>query len=335
MKKRLCFIGLLGCLTLLNACDKEDEEIAVPSGKDRNWFVIENKPGELNQLLYEVYRENHMSIFVNDTIGIEIYAEDHLGNPIFRTETFNIFYQLFGTPSNQGSRYDVQNNYIRASTDTAAMILAVELIRDKVLPYLPEKGKYRPKSYLLLDSLKEGWNASEFVFSPAFELVTYNGKADIPTYVAMKGVAVGGLCDICEMSEDEQAIWAGRIVASKIVTWINDMQIDKTQWEAVTKEGNVASSLFSYAIFDGAADYAMDLEQQAGMFYWFVDRDDVRMTVSEDLDLLEMMARVYAYRGREDDFLENYMEDSKIYRKFLLAKNYVEDFEAAMGIVVR
>lgn len=325
-------IGIAGCLMLLNACNKDEEEITLPSRKDRDWFVIEDKPGELNQLLYKIYTENNMSIFVNDTLGIEVYTEDRQGNPVCRTETFNIFYQLFGTPSDQGGSWDIQNNYIRASADTAAMILAAELIRDKVLPYLPEKGKYRPKSYLLLDSLKEGWTAAEYVFVPEFTTIEYAGKESIPTYVAMKGVAIGGLCDLKKMTEDEKAIWAGQIIASKIVTWINDIQLDKTQWEDITREGSTAYSLFDYDVFDDNVDYSADIEELAGMFDWFVDTEEVRITISEDLDMLEMMARVYAFRGRENDFLKNYAEDSKIYRKFQVAKTYVESFETEMGI---
>ena len=42
---------------------------------------------------------------------------------------------------------------MRLSSDTAAMIIAVNMIKDRVIPYLPEESVYRPLSFLLADSI--------------------------------------------------------------------------------------------------------------------------------------------------------------------------------------
>ena len=65
-----CFFIILFGLVLLSGCNKDDEDL-VPSGQEKNWFVIEDKPGRFNQLAYDVYEKTGICLFVNDTLGRE------------------------------------------------------------------------------------------------------------------------------------------------------------------------------------------------------------------------------------------------------------------------
>ena len=47
--------------------------------------------------------------------------------------------------------------------------------------------------------------------------------------------------------------------------------------------------------------------------------------------MLEYVARVYVYRGREDEFLSDYAPESKVYRKFQVIRELVDEFEALFG----
>ena len=71
MLKKYLLYGIFGCLLVLVGCNKDEEEITSPSYADRNWFVIPDKPGEFNQLVYKIYAETGVPIFVSDTLGEE------------------------------------------------------------------------------------------------------------------------------------------------------------------------------------------------------------------------------------------------------------------------
>lgn len=323
MLRKYLLYGICGCLLALGGCNKNEEEVSFPSNRDLNWFVVKDKPGELNQLLYSVYRELGMTIFVNDTIGLENYAMDASGNPIYRWEYFDIGYTLFGNTKNQGNEFDVEKYVIKSSVDTSAMILATELIRDKVLPYIPKSGACRPKCYLLLDSLCQNYSVSSWT-----GLLTY--KIDIPTYVALKGVAVGKLWRITEMTEDERNLWCGEIIASKVAEWLIS-NMDLTEWYKITDEGGT-QTWYNWSFGTWTTQFKADIVECAGIFDWFLETETVKITYTQEIDVREYVARIYAYRGRENEFLVNYDENSKVYRKFQLMRTYVDAFEETFGL---
>lgn len=200
MMKRYLYM-LCACVLALSACNRDDEDVHATYA-DANWFVIPDKPGEFNQLVYEIFRETGMPIFVNDTLGEEYYATDAQGNALFRTESFNIWYSLFGdmekTDTQKGDCYTVQ------SADTVAMIKAATVIREQVIPRLPKTGEWRPKCYFMVDSIND-----KMTVWIGFDVNKLNVN-NIACYAALKGVAVGQLCDIEKMGEKELALWAGR-----------------------------------------------------------------------------------------------------------------------------
>ncbi|WP_368236977.1 hypothetical protein [Butyricimonas faecihominis] len=319
MLKKYLLYGIFGCLLVLVGCNKDEEEITSPSYADRNWFVIPDKPGEFNQLVYKIYAETGVPIFVSDTLGEEYYAKDAEGNPILRTEKFNLSYVMFGSTEDdrQGSTH-----YIVQSSDTPAMLKAAELIRNRVLPHVPKVGEALPKCYFLVDSLNENAN----LILPWSQLPCRIENK--PLYVAMKGVVVGQLCDILQMTDEEIDLWCGRVIASKLVSWMlnGNMNMDLVKWYAITNEGT-RDAYYNKAYASTASEYNFDVYKDMGMLGWYVDIPDVRATYTQEDDLIEYVARVYAYRGCEQEFLDRYADYDKVLRKFQMMQGFVNTFE--------
>ena len=108
-------LGMVFCFCV--SCDKEDNDVKAVENM-RDWYKVEDKPGEVNHLLYKMYKYYDVTIFINDTLGQEERGVDAYGEPIVHTELF-----------------------------------AINMIEDRVIPHLPEPGAYRPHSFLLADSV--------------------------------------------------------------------------------------------------------------------------------------------------------------------------------------
>lgn len=81
------YIIFLGFIWGIYACSKE--EILSPSHADLDWYAVQDKPGELNQLLYHIYKDYGCSVFYKDTLGSEFRGIDELGDSIIYYETLN------------------------------------------------------------------------------------------------------------------------------------------------------------------------------------------------------------------------------------------------------
>ena len=330
MLKKYLLYGFC-CLLAFSACNKDDEEITTPSHLDKDWFVIPDKPGELNQLLFKVYTDTRMSIFVNDTLGMEYYAKDAQGNPLMRVETFNIRYSIFGdTPSSK----DFVERYAVNSADTTAMMYAVQTIRDKVIPCLPKTGEGRPKSFLLVDSINDTHSFRRYNAELGRYIYVYYPYS-MEVLAAQKGVVVGKLNELKKMIEEKDeegvALWAGRIVAAKVVKWMLGGGVDMTllkEWYDITTTG-LKREKYEDWWPSGTAGYTRDLRPTGGLFGYKVDLEEIRVFPSQEQDLLEYVALVYVYRGRDAEFYANPAYDfDKVHLKYQEMKKFVAAFEA-------
>ncbi|WP_065218132.1 MULTISPECIES: hypothetical protein [Butyricimonas] len=335
MLKKYLLYGM-GCLLAFSACNKDDEEITTPSHVDRDWFVIQDKPGELNQLIYKVYTDTRVPIFVNDTLGEECYATDAQGNPIMRVETFNIRYSIFGDTL---SSKDLQTRYAVNSADTTAMMYAVQTIRDKVIPYLAKAGEGRPKSFYLVDSINDLKPLSRYS-SETGGYVQYYYPYSLAIHSAQKGVVVGKLGELKRMIEENDdegvAMWAGRVLAAKVVEWILGGGVNKdllkAEWYNITTTG-LKRETYEDWWPSGTAGYTRDLRPTGGLFGYKVDLEEIRVFPSQEQDLLEYVALVYVYRNRDTEFYANpYYDFDKVHRKYEGMKKYVEAFEALYSV---
>lgn len=134
-------LGMVFCFCV--SCDKEDNDVKAVENM-RDWYKVEDKPGEVNHLLYKMYKYYDVTIFINDTLGQEERGVDAYGEPIVHTELFDMGYYVYGTYT---------DGRMTLSADSAAMIVAINMIEDRVIPHLPEPGAYRPHSFLLADSV--------------------------------------------------------------------------------------------------------------------------------------------------------------------------------------
>ena len=336
MMKKYLLLGVLGCGLAFTACNRDEEE-AHPTYADKNWYQVADKPGELNQLLYKIYVDTGMPIFVNDTLGEENYATDASGNPVYRVEDLNLSYALFGSVEAQRSD-TIRNEYVVLSKDEAAMIKAAELIRDRVIPNLPKNLEGRPKCYLIADSLNVLWTyTNSYLDIPTMSFVTETYRKNIPghVYVALKGMAVGDLCDILDMTPEEEDVWVGRILAAKPAEWIStNLATTESEFYTITTEGLIP--ILGDPSYGGAYALPMTVDEEAklGIFEPLGVCEDIGFwaTPTIEQDVLEFAARVYAYKGREDELLSKYDPTSKVYRKFKVMQEYVAMYEESLEL---
>ena len=303
MLKYLFYLTL--SLLLFSACDKEEKVFATENMLD--WFVIEKKSGEVNQLIYSIYTNDNMPIFVNDTIHQGSDRVDHFGNPIKDLVLFEPGYHIFST--------DIFVS-IKISSDSAAMLKALHAIQEKVLPRLPKSGIYRPSSILLADTLYKG-----------FSDLNTRIWGEVAIYPeSLKGVTIGELHKLPDMTDEELNIWACRILAAKSKSWIQ-ANYDKgvETFSEITDEGLWFGSNYNKNV----GLYPMESPEQQSFFRWVSLLKDGKgyRSPSIEEDLIEYITYFYAYRGREDELKEKYKDYPKILRKFDLVKTWVEAFE--------
>ncbi|MCR9011540.1 hypothetical protein [Gabonibacter chumensis] len=296
-------------LLLFYACNKEEEEVFATE-KMVDWFVIENKSGEVNQLIYDIYTHDNMSVFINDTIYQGDGGKDYFGNPVTDLVLFEPGYHVFST--------DVFVS-IKLSSDSAAMLKALHVIREKVLPLLPKSGTYRPSSILLVDTLYRGVN----------DLGTYIWGETALYPEGLKGVTLGELYKVPGMSDDELLIWGSRILASKSKNWIqvnHDKEV--TEFSKITDEGLMWGTNYDKNV--GLSPW--ETPEELSFFSWhsLLKNGGGYRSPSIENDLIEYITYVYAYGGREEKLKEKYKNYPKILRKFDLVKTLVEEFEATL-----
>ena len=312
MIKKYILFSLLAGVLCCAGCSKNEDNDVHPRENITDWFVVRDKPGELNQLLYKVYKEHGLAIFINDTLGREIEGTDAYGEPIVHTELFDVGYYVFGTYED----FDT----IRLCSDTAAMLRAVKVIEERVLPYLPGEGKYRPHSLLLVESINCIW------YYNSYTQINYTQ----PTYSrSLKGMVCGDLLRLDEMDEDELAMWAGNILTGKMVVGLmENYGKDAEAYFAITDEGRESGTNYDRYIWAyETEDLAKDPED-FGFIKWRCQSTRNKITQSKSEDFQEFASAVYAFRGRESEFTAKYANYEKVLRKFEIMKEIVEKFEA-------
>ena len=81
--------GIVACALFFTGCSKDEDNDVHGTENITDWFEVKDKPGELNQALYRIYKDYGLTIFVNDTLGQEERGVDAYGEPIIYTELFD------------------------------------------------------------------------------------------------------------------------------------------------------------------------------------------------------------------------------------------------------
>lgn len=158
--------GIVACALFFTGCSKDEDNDVHGTENITDWFEVKDKPGELNQALYRIYKDYGLTIFVNDTLGQEERGVDAYGEPIIYTELFDPGYYVFGTYTDFDS--------IRLSVNEEDMLKALEVIEERVIPYLPKSGQYRPHSLLLVQAVyMHGQCTQRMVWGTSFAFYSF------------------------------------------------------------------------------------------------------------------------------------------------------------------
>lgn len=217
MSKFLIY-GVFAIIIFFMACNKDEDNIVAE--KENNWFEIPDRPGEFGQLIYGIYKDAGVSIFVNDTLGSTYKGKDAYGQPVYEYERITEKFYIYG------NRKEIR---FTLSQDTAAMILAVKAIKNWVIPNLPAKlSEQRIKSILLTDSLL--W--SEY---GGDTLNRKDAKTAWVSNISVETLPVGRLFDIKQMDFKTLKFWAGMILSARPTEWIMENCPDEmVMWQDTT-----------------------------------------------------------------------------------------------------
>ena len=208
---------------LVAGCGK-DKDLS-PSGLDRNWFAVEDSSDPVDHLRYEIYSQTGIALFRNDTIGSIDRGLDAQGNPYVYYEVLDVNYAI--TSRTEVATYE-------HSEDDDAGIAGLELMRDRVMPILPEK--LYPRCFLLVGRLDIDQKK--------------NRKGEASAYRGMMTTAVGRLNSIKTMSEAEKKRLAAEIAAEVISVYlVNERATELEDFYAkadASTQGGDKISLYDY-----------------------------------------------------------------------------------------
>ncbi|MBC5621321.1 hypothetical protein [Butyricimonas hominis] len=299
--KTLYFITCIIIICFFARCTNGDEDV-VATESSPDWFEIKDRPGELNQLLYQIYRDYQFSIFVNDTLGQRDLGVDAYGNPIIYIQLFDPGYYVWGTYSDFGT--------MALSKDTLAMIKAVTTFKERFLAVLPEE--IYPRSLLFVDTINSRME---------YQYEMHDVEIDVYSN-GIRGYVVGKLSSILQMSDMELEHWVGGIFAPRCVDWINANieQEELEEFYKITNEGN-GWGRYDTEFSEYHDEYEAD-PKSLGFWRWKKEFTDVKKSVTQTDDLRDFAAWAFVYWNKKDEFYETYKDFERLIRKFALFETF-------------
>lgn len=188
MKNNILLNILLASL-LFCGCASDDGKLA-PTYADIDWFAIQPSDDPLDGLRYDIYKNNRISVYYNDTIGSQYRGMSGYGDSVIHYEILDLCYTI--EENNQTVEYML-------STDRDKLYDAVRFIQQKVIPDIPAVAY--PKSFLLV---------KELILNTTSSTTMRTGK----TWTAMMTTAVGNVEDIQGMTTEEQNDFAAEITGA-------------------------------------------------------------------------------------------------------------------------
>lgn len=296
MRTKSFLMAAIWCMGLV-ACDKEDETHA--TDWDINWYEINDRPGELNHLIYRVYTETGIPIFYNDTIGSQIVDYDYEGHPIIYYEQLRPGYTI------QTNSDDI--HYV-LSADTASLMVAVETFCERVIPELPEAIFSR--CYLLVDSL----------VTTGYYGVDVSWPIDKAAEKYMATTIVGRIAGLKLRTEKEVRAWAGNLVAELLVNYVkNNYEKQLTDFYLLSYTSAGKSKYRAPLVGFGNSKIAQN--------WGFIDFAYSNVTPSESEDIAAFVALFYNGET-EEEFRTRFEKWPKVLKKYELMREIVDDIRA-------
>lgn len=298
-------LNLIYSLLLLCVCFAcSDNEDLKPSGFDQDWFAIENDPSDpLKSLVYDIYVNQKVSVFYNDTIGKSIRGMDEDGNPVVHYQILVPHYTIDGI--NPMYRFVL-------SQDKDIILNAVRFLNERVLSILT--GEALPKSYYLVDSIAY----KEY----DYDVYDYVWRSK-NVYKGMMTTVCGRISELPSMSETELRELAADIIALDLGSYIwatYKIDLEKFYLQTNTYAGK---NLYGLRLeYDSTPSSYDDLHE-----YGFLRPvSDYYMTPTEDEDVSDYVRAVLAYS--EEEFTGMYEEFDVIMAKYAIMKRVMDKYKA-------
>lgn len=297
----------------IHACSEEEK--LTPSYLDKDWYAIENKPGNLNQLLYKIYKEYGCSVFYKDTIGKEYRGRNGNGDSIIYYETLKIGYSILGKSN---IHYTLTNRENR-------LMAGAKIVYESVLPEL-KKRKLVPRSILLTDTirLEERANKAWYVKKTMTGLL-------IGSVIEKAG---GEYLNIEDMTELQKKEVKGRIMASMFLEDLMNTEfeyLDKEFLSIITNETGV-NFMYGRAYYEdndpeyhrpveelGFITWGNSVKKKGYMGAWLI----YKQTISKKQDIEDFIAVVLGIE--EDAFALRYKEYPIVMKKYRWMKNFLKE----------
>ncbi|MDR1415241.1 MAG: hypothetical protein LBI96_05475 [Odoribacteraceae bacterium] len=128
MKTKKYITAIAALVTLLAACNRDDDKTLAPTNLDKDWLAISDSPDPLDHLRYEIYRDLGVSVYYTDTIGKEFRYINVYGDSVIHVEKVDPFYSV--------TAMDAANTYL-LSKNREEIRLATLFVRDSIISALP------------------------------------------------------------------------------------------------------------------------------------------------------------------------------------------------------
>lgn len=281
MRKLVLMYSMLFLYACFACSDNENLE---PSGFDKDWFVIENDPGDpLKSLVYDIYVNKKVPVFYNDTIGWSIRGEGENGNPAKH-------YQIL--VPNYSIDYMNTNYRFVVCRNNELILNAVRFLKERVLDRMPVEAM--PKSYFLVDSV---------VF---FDTEAQNA------YKGMMTTVCGRISEIPDMSEEELQELALEILVLDYAPYLC-----RTYSEEL-KGFYLQTNAFAGENYYGVEDYDIYEIEQMYEYGFLREISDYSFTPTEEEDVADYVKCILAYS--DEEFADMYGEYDIIMAKYDIMK---------------
>lgn len=186
--KKLFIYFVAACLC---ACSGDDTGTLAPSGRDIDWFALEDSSDPLDHARYGIYSQYGISVYYDDVLGTEERGTDGYGDPIIHTEYLDPFYNVTG--------FDLAESYT-LSSDRDALAAAVGIFESDIIPNLIP-GRL-PRTILLVDKL--------IYTDPTSSSNTYEQAA----WVGARTVIIGKVGALAAMTVDQLATYQSEVLGA-------------------------------------------------------------------------------------------------------------------------
>lgn len=295
MRKKVLIYSLL-FLSLCYACS--DNENLKPSGFDKDWFVIENDPNDpLKSLVYDIYVNQKVPVFYNDTIGKSVREVDDNGNPVIHYQILVPHYTIDGM--NTTYRFVI-------SRDDDVILNGVRFLKERVLDKMPTDAL--PKSYFLVDSIS--------IYKYDYNIYDYAWSSE-KVYKGMATTVCGKLSEIPDMTEIEMQELAAEVIAMDLGPYVF------SNYSKELENFYLQTNNFAGEDYYGVLDYNIWYIEDMYAYGFLREISNYYTTPTRVEDVTDYVKYLYIYT--DEEFANIYGGYDLIMAKYTIMKSIIAD----------